>query len=222
MSINCWPLESEREDWERDRSALLLALCLNTNKCWRKGCGRGWALGQASTPILMFQQSSSGWKLVLWVFVSAPWPFQRACSWLGAVPDREARPWCGCWAVPRERGWVGWARNILCVRLSLQSLGLVVGRWKGCGMPGKCQQASFWHLYMRSKHNPATIPRSCFCQEKSFATLSSHCSVSAASLGYIALTPWAPARAARQSSAFCESWQVLPRVKQLWRRLSGS
>lgn len=95
----------------------------------------------------------------------------------------------------------------------------VLGHWKGCGMPGKCQQASFWHLYMRSKHNPPTIPMSCFCQEKSFVTLSSCCSASPAGLAYIALTPWVPACAARRSGALCKSWQVLPRVNQLWSRL---
>lgn len=86
-------------------------------------------------------------------------------------------------------------------------------------MPGKCQQASFWHLYMRSKHNPSTIPMSCFCQEKSFVTLSSCCSASPAGLAWIALTPRVPAGAARQSRALCTSWQVLPRANQLCSRL---
>lgn len=125
-----------------------------------------------------------------------------------------------CWIMPRERRIWLVGEETSCVSLCpSESLVDVLGHWKGCGMPGKRQQASLWHLYMRSKHNPPTIPMSCFCQEKSFVTLSSCCSASPAGLAYIAVTPWAPAHAARQSDALCKPWQVLPRVKQLWSRL---
>lgn len=115
------------------------------------------------------------------------------------------------WSVGEETSCVSFCTS--------RNLVEVLGHWKGCGVPGKCQQASFWHLYMRSKHNPPTIPMSCYCQEKSFVTLSSCCSASPAGLAYIALTPRVPACAARQSAALCNSWQVLPRVNQLWSRL---
>lgn len=121
--------------------------------------------------------------------------------------------------MPRERRVWSVGEEASCVSCPSKSSVEVLGHWKGCGMPGKCQQASFWHLYMRSKHNPPTIPMSCFCQEKSFVTLSSCCSASPAGLAYIALTPWVPVCAVRQSGALCKSWQVLPRLNQLWSRL---
>lgn len=122
-------------------------------------------------------------------------------GWALTIDERRV------WSVGKETSCVSFCPSKRLVE--------ALGRWKGCGMPGKCQQASFWHLYMRSKHNPPTIPRSCFCQEKSFVTLSSCCSASPAGLAYIALTPRVPACATRQSGALCKPWQVLPRVKQL-------
>lgn len=134
------------------------------------------------------------------------------CWWMGTFHGHWIMP-CGrrVWSVGEETSCVSFCPS--------KSFVKVLGHWKGCGMPGKCQQASFWYLYMRSKHNPPTIAMSCFCQEKSFVTPSSCCSASPAGLAYIALTPCVPACAVRQSGALCKSWQVLLRVNRLWSRL---
>lgn len=148
----------------------------------------------------------------------------------GTAVQRES--WAesmGCWVLP-IKGWIiplerracflG-EKHLVCPSVCpSQSLVGALGRWQGSSVPAKCQQASFWHLYMRSKHNPSTIPTSCLCQEKSFVTLFFLLySASPAGLAWIALTPRVPAGAARQSRALCTSWQVLPRAEQLCSRL---
>lgn len=156
----------------------------------------------------MFQETSSCLKLV---FMNAPSPQQHAPEFVRAGGFTQPHPQTlatkirHCYGKgeaelnPRGaggrvlcimagschlRGWLGrLGRKTSCVSFCpSKSLVEVLGRWKGWGVPGKCQQASFWRLYMRSKHNPSTIPMSCFCQEKSFVTLSSCCSASPAGL----------------------------------------
>lgn len=134
------------------------------------------------------------------------------CWWMGALPLKAG--------LSHLRGGLGQLgkKHLVCPSVP-PKVWLECRAWQGWAVPGKCQQTSFWHLYMRSKHNPSTVPMSCFCQEKSFVTLSSCCSASPAGLAWIALTPAVPAGAARQSRALCTSWQVLPRAEQLRSRL---
>lgn len=159
----------------------------------------------------MFQQILSCLKLVLWVFINphlsstTPPEFMHTLGFMQPQAlATKIRHRCGKgrgWAVsvvvlvdgrfPEmldnatwERGFWSVGEETSCVSFcpSKHIPAEGPGHWKGCGMPGKCQQASFWHLYMKSKHNPPTIPMSCFCQEKSFVTLSSCCSASPAGL----------------------------------------
>lgn len=129
-------------------------------------------------------------------FTQLQTPATKIRHWCGKGEAELNQWWClwtdafhQCCIMPHERRVWLVTEETSCVSFCPSKSSVeVLGHWKACGMPGKCQQASFWHLYMRSKHNPPTIPMSCFCQEKSFVTLSSCCSASPAGLAYIALT----------------------------------